>query len=399
VFPVRHAFAPDVCADMEGYGMKRSSGVLMALAVGAACLLGGAAAGGEAGNEEGLRKEWMELMRKRKAGQELTEQEMKRARELKEQMGARRGREGGGGREGRAAGDRRDREGKEQRGREGDRRRGFAKGEQFARRQGPDAAVMARLNVLDQAALAVADALAKGGKAAGALKELKFIIENSPDADAKSLANFKLGEIYRLKLDDMAKAQQHYYKVGGDLSERARGIVVGPLAKAEKIDEAIRELMLFAKNAPDEIAKAGAIRMMIELAVRSGDLDRMASTIEKARELMKYSEAAKAQKAVNERRDQEAARRPQMAGREGAAPWAAGLRGMKGGADGRRGPEAVEQLKMMIKRLEAAGRPEIAEKLKKRLEMMEKQGARGEGDGPAPPPALREGEGGGGEIF
>jgi len=364
--------------------MKRSSGVLVALAVGAACLLGGAAWGAEAGNEEALRKEWMELMRKRKDGQELTEQEMKRARELKEQMGARRGREAREAGAGRAAGEKRDRDarrGEEQRGREGERRRALGKGEQFARRQSPDATMMARLNVLDQAALAVADALVKGEKASDAVKELKFVIENSPDADAKSLANFKLGELYRLKLDDRAKAHQHYYKVGGDLSERARGIVVGPLAKAEKIDEAIRELMLFAKNAPDEIAKAGAIRMMVELAVRSGDLDRMASTLEKARELMKYSEAAKAQKAINERREQEAARRPQMPGREGAAPWAAGLRGMRGGADGRGGPEAVEQLKMMIKRLEAAGRPEIAEKMKKRLEMMEKRGARGEGDG------------------
>ena len=321
---------------------------------------------GEAGDEE-LRREFMQLMQKRKAGQELTQDEMNRLRQIREQMPAgRKGREGAPGREGRVG----------RKGEMEDRR--FARGAegQVPRRGGAQAA-MSRFNVLDQAAFAVADALVKGDKATGAVKELTYVADKSPDAEAKSLANLKIGDIYREKLDDATKAATYYYKVGGDLSERARGIVVGPLVKNEKLDEAISELERFIKHAPDAVAKSGAVRMLVEIAVKTGDLDKMTEALGKARELLSYGEATKAAKILAEKRKEAGAAMAAARGREGApAPWAGGMKGMRQG-----GPEAAENLKMMIRKLKEAGRPEIAEKLEKRLEMMERGGPGGDRPG------------------
>ncbi len=348
--------------------------------------------GGEV-DRDGQRREMMELMRKRKEGVELTEAEMQRARQLREQMGGAGGREG---REGRGKGGAR--EGRE-RGGEGRRgERGFGPGAPKAK-----AASTSRFNVLDQAAFAVADVLLKAKRHKDAAGELLHLAEHSPDADARSLAHFKLGDIYGNALADPGKSKLHYRKVGGLLSEQAQMAVIGPLLAAGKAKEAATELERFIKDAPDAVAKSIAIRRMVELAVRSGNLDEMVATLEKARKLLGYGEAQKASKELAELRERaevdggEGGRRM-----EGPPGWAKdkGRGREKIGMGGGAGPEVIERIKQQVKKFEDAGQPERAAKLKKMLERLEAKKGAGDGrpapnDAPAPP----GGGGGDGEIF
>jgi len=335
---------------------------------------------GEA-DDAALRREAMELMKKQKEGVELTEAEKARLRELKEQMPDR------------------PKMKDMKRGEmppppEGERER---PGRPFGQERpaGPEAGPMERFNVLDQAAFAVADALVKAERGAEAVKHLLAVAEKSPDPDARSFAYLRLGDLYREKLNDAEKAKAYYAKVGGAFAEQALGALVGPLAAAGKIDEAIAECEKFAKSATDEVAKALAVRMMVDLAVRSGDVEKMVKCAEKAQGLITYDEAARAAKKLAELREKAAAEFGP--GAPGQGEFGAGERPLPGGA-GRMGPEAIERMKDLAQKLEAAGEKEDADRLRKQIERLERGGRGGEGrKAPLQPPA--GGGAGAPEIF
>jgi tetratricopeptide (TPR) repeat protein len=97
------------------------------------------------------------------------------------------------------------------------------------------------LNAVESAHYSIAELRLERGEADAALAELVHVLAAASD-DVRHLTHLNLGQIYRLNLNDAAKAAEHFDQVEGPLGHRARSCKLAMLEEQGRHDEAAKLL-------------------------------------------------------------------------------------------------------------------------------------------------------------
>jgi tetratricopeptide (TPR) repeat protein len=185
-------------------------------------------------------------------------------------------------------------------------RRQFADRAGAQRGQGHDAFAKVRTGLIEYgrpgdltvrqfAQFQLADLDLKADKVDDAIAKLEGV-RNAAEDEARSLAAFDLGMIQLRKKGDLAKAKEYFLQVGGELSARARRMVVEPLLAQGKPAEAVEELKGFLAKATDAPVKAAVIHEMIQVLADTGNAELLGAFLRKVPDLISEEEASAAAK-------------------------------------------------------------------------------------------------------
>jgi tetratricopeptide (TPR) repeat protein len=230
------------------------------------------------------------------------------------------------------------------------------------------------VNAIDSVSLALAQAHLAKGEADKAIEVLVKLAKATDDKTAAGYAHLALARLYRQK-GDKEKADEELKLVGGPAMAGALAMM---LEGGGKDADGAAKLEEMLKSAKDPLAKALIIRRLSALYARTGDSEKLAALAERAAKILSYKEALAAQEQedkIIQRANARGNRPGEMGPGAGAGgpPWmrpgqGPGAEGGKGGAAGQN-----EALKAQIKELEAAGLVDEAEALKKQLRTLEER--------------------------
>ncbi len=147
------------------------------------------------------------------------------------------------------------------------------------------------LNVQEFARFRLADLRLLEKKPDPAIKTLSRVLRSDTTRRARSLAAFSVGLIKLREQKDPDGAKVFFYQVSGDLSDRARQLVVAPMLKEGRTDEAVRELETFLKRAKDPYTRTIIIKQIEEVLTGSGNLRELESFLKKVPRLISKEDA------------------------------------------------------------------------------------------------------------
>jgi len=125
------------------------------------------------------------------------------------------------------------------------------------------------MDAVESARYSIAELQLQQGKAKDALAELDGVLALTDSDDVRNLTRLNLAEIYRLRLNDTAKAQEHYRQVGGPLRPKAQRCMVAMLEEKREPDEPARLLEQQIAEAKEKGEKLALLHRLASLYKRS----------------------------------------------------------------------------------------------------------------------------------
>ena len=226
------------------------------------------------------------------------------------------------------------------------------------------------VNAVDAVKLQLAQSYLGRNDTDKAVDVLEKLAKATQDKTAAGFAHLALARIHRQR-NDQARCDEELKKVTGPAVAGALALLAGPGGEsAAKLEELL-------KSADEPLAKAIILRRLAALYAQNGNLDKLADLAERSGKLLSYKEAQAAQEAEAKLLQRNLGRQgaPGLAGggQPGMKPGGANGPGAAGpGGEGRRADNA-EALKKEIKELEDAGMVDEAEALKKQLKAAEER--------------------------
>jgi tetratricopeptide (TPR) repeat protein len=98
------------------------------------------------------------------------------------------------------------------------------------------------LNAIESAHYSVAELRLESAQPKAALAELGRVLATAESDEVRNLTHLNLGQIYRLSLNDAAKAMEHFDRVAGPLRHKARNYELAMLEEKGEHDEAAKLL-------------------------------------------------------------------------------------------------------------------------------------------------------------
>ena len=202
-----------------------------------------------------------------------------------------------------------------------------------------------RLNDVDRAHYRIAEIHTRKQRYEQAVEELVKVVENSPDPFAVSLSHLNIATFYRRHLGDPDRAIIEYARVTGELRDRAQTEMVGTHAELGEFDKAAALLEQFIEQTDDPARKIELLNNVADLYLQAEQEDKAIAALQRIIDTLSYEQAQE----LREAREGPGDGPPEAMRRDGP-------------------PDAMrQQLLERIRDLEAAGRPEEAERLEQRL--------------------------------
>ncbi len=166
-----------------------------------------------------------------------------------------------------------------------------------------------RLNVRDQAYYRIAELQVSEEKYQEAVTTLQRLIADSEDETAVSLAHLQLGDLYRRHLANTDRAIEEYKKVTGEFIPTALARLVALYQELDRVDDAVAELEALAEATDDPLQRALALRHAAELLVQSDRNDEAIAIYQKLIHSLTHEQAESIREKLAEIDQQQAARR------------------------------------------------------------------------------------------
>jgi SOS response regulatory protein OraA/RecX len=151
--------------------------------------------------------------------------------------------------------------------------------------------VKVKMNPLDAAYHAMAEACFAAQKYVEAVDALKIMVEKSPDPDTKNVAHFNAAQVYRHGLKYNSHAAEEYLKVKGTLRDRALREMVEMYQQSNDAQLAVDTLTQLANSTQEVGDKVGILRALAYAYSRMGKHDEAIETLKKIPALITYEQA------------------------------------------------------------------------------------------------------------
>jgi hypothetical protein len=161
--------------------------------------------------------------------------------------------------------------------------------------------LLSRLNVVDRAALSGAQQLWQGKRRDDAVALAEKIVGKTPDADAAGVARLMLGR-FLMELERKEEADKHLRAVTGRAAELAMAELAQPLIKANDVTgllAAFKDLLTSQKNGLDRCRVVKALLDLFDRSMEDGlPPDQRAELLQAVADSIPYEEALAAKEAL-----------------------------------------------------------------------------------------------------
>jgi tetratricopeptide (TPR) repeat protein len=137
------------------------------------------------------------------------------------------------------------------------------------------------MDAVESARYSIAELQLEGAKPKDAVSELNGVLAETPSDEVRNLTHLNLAEIYRLRLNDSAKAAEHYRQVGGPLRPRALQCMATMLEEKRDPDQAAKFLEQQIAEAKEKGEKVALLHRLAGLYKRSHRADLALATYQR----------------------------------------------------------------------------------------------------------------------
>ena len=175
-----------------------------------------------------------------------------------------------------------------------------------------------RLNVVDAAHYQIAEIHIAKKQYEKAVVALEQLIKAPPSDLVVSLTHLNLAELYRKQIANPKRAIEEYKKVTGEFALDAQMRLAQMFEELDQIDEAVEQFEGIVKNSTDPVQKVLALRALAGLLERNGREDEAVAVLQRLIKSVSYDQATQISatlRKAQERREQrqkEAYERRQM---------------------------------------------------------------------------------------
>jgi tetratricopeptide (TPR) repeat protein len=134
------------------------------------------------------------------------------------------------------------------------------------------------MDALESAHYSIAELHLERADPKAALAELNQVLAAAQSDAVRHLTHLNLGQVYRLRLNDAAKAVEHFDQVGGPLHHRAQQYMLALLEERGKPDEAAKLLEKQIADAKEKGRKLALLHRLASLYKRSKMTDKALAT-------------------------------------------------------------------------------------------------------------------------